>query len=299
MSRRLKAHLAVLAVSLIYGANYTIAKDVMGEGYLQPLGFIWLRVITGVLVFWILHQLWVREKIDKKDIPLMIACGFFGVAINQMFFFSGLDRTTPINASLIMTTNPILVLVIAALMGKERITLPKFLGIVLGMAGAVLIISNGKSFEFSGDQAFGNLLVFVNANSYGIYLILVRSLMQKYQALTVVKWVFLFGLVFISPFGIPQLVDVNWSAFPVGICTAIAYVLIFTTVLAYLLNAFALRQLQSTTVSIYIFLQPLFAAIIALSFGKESLNWVKVLAGLLILAGILLVSFRKNLQKKI
>lgn len=298
MSKRLWAHLAVLFVSLIYGANYTIAKDVMSENHLQPVGFVWLRVSFALLVFWLLHHFLIKEKIERKDLGLLALCGVFGVAINQTFFFAGLNFTTPINASLIMTTNPILVLLIAAAIGQERITLPKFIGIVLGMSGAILIITNGRGIVFTGDQALGNLLVLTNATSYGIYLILVKKLMVKYKALTVVKWVFFFGLLYITPVGLPQLFDVNWSGFPTGIWLSIAYVLIFTTILAYLLNAYALNTLQSTTVSIYIFLQPLFAAMVALSLGKESLTLIKVIAGVLILSGILMVTFRKRFNKQ-
>ncbi|MCB0661130.1 MAG: EamA family transporter [Saprospiraceae bacterium] len=299
MSKRLLAHIAVLIVSLIYGANYTIAKEVMGGNYLQPVGFIWLRVSFAVLVFWTLHQVWSREKIEWKDLGLLALCGLFGVAVNQSFFFAGLHYTTPINASLIMTTNPILVLLIAAAIGQEKITIPKFIGIVLGMSGAILIITNGRGIVFTGDQALGNLLVLINATSYGIYLILVKKLMVKYKALTVVKWVFLFGLIYISPIGLPQLADVDWNSFTTGVWVSIAYVLIFTTVLAYLLNAYALNTLQSTTVSIYIFLQPLFAAMVALSLGKESLTWIKLIAGLLILSGILMVTFRKQFNRNV
>jgi drug/metabolite transporter (DMT)-like permease len=289
----------VLFVSAIYGANYTIAKDVMSGNYLEPVGFIWLRVSFAVIVFWALHQMWSGEKIEKKDLGLLALCGVFGVAINQSFFFAGLSYTTPINASLIMTTNPILVLLIASMIGQERITLPKFIGIVLGMSGAILIITNGRGIVFTGDQALGNLLVLINATSYGIYLILVKKLMVKYKALTVVKWVFLFGLLYITPIGLPQLFEVQWQTFSMGIWLSIAYVLIFTTILAYLLNAYALNTLQSTTVSIYIFLQPLFAAIVALSLGKESLTLIKVIAGALILSGIFMVTFRKRFNNKV
>ena len=189
MSKLLQAHVALFLVALIYGANYTIAKDVMGQGYLDPLPFILLRVSSGAALFWIFHRLLIRESIAKKDILRLALCGLFGVALNQMLFFSGLNRTTPINASLIMTTTPILVLVASAVYLGERITPVKILGISLGALGAGLLIAYGERLNF-GEGWKGDLLVFLNASCYGIYLVVVKKLMKRYHPLTVVKWVF-------------------------------------------------------------------------------------------------------------
>ena len=121
MERRLiYAHLALFIVALVYGLNYIIAKDVMVGGYLHPFTFILLRVVTATFLLWITDLLLVRDKVDKKDLPYLALCGLFGVAANQLLFFSGLKLTSPIHASLIMTCSPVLVLVMAQIFLKEK-----------------------------------------------------------------------------------------------------------------------------------------------------------------------------------
>lgn len=293
VSKSLKAHLALFTVALIYGANYTIAKDVLDKDYIQPLGFILMRVLSGLLLFSLIHFFFIKEKIDRKDIGKLILCGLFGVAINQMFFFMGLKFTRPINASLIMTICPIMVLIASAFLLKESITMRKLLGIFLGACGAISLMVYGEQFSFRGDQFLGDLMIFINATSYGIYLVLVKSLMKKYHPITVVKWVFTFGMLFVLPFSFNELKVVDWQSFQPQTWIAIAYVLLCTTFLAYLLNAYALKIVRASTVSIYIYLQPVLATLIAILAGSDQLLVQKVIFGLMIFAGVYLVSSKK------
>ncbi|MEO1628329.1 MAG: DMT family transporter [Bacteroidota bacterium] len=290
MSEQLKAHIALFLVALIYGGNYTIAKEVMNNGYIQPIGFILLRICTATVLFQLYFHWRIRETVDRSDYLRFLLCAMFGVAINQISFFSGLEHTTPINASLIMTTTPILVLVSSALLIGEKITWRKILGIALGAAGAIQLIVLGKSVQFEQAQLYGDLLVLVNAVSFAIYLVLVKSLMAKYHPITVISWVFPIGLVLALPFGWQELSLVNWSDFPPSIWLAVLYVLLCATVLAYFFNTYALSIVQPSTVSIYIYLQPLLASAIALIFAKDVLQMEKVLAGILIFIGVYLVS---------
>ncbi|MCB9037230.1 MAG: EamA family transporter [Lewinellaceae bacterium] len=289
MDKTAKAHIALFLVALIYGANYTIAKVVM-DGYLSPLPFILLRAGSGAGLFWLFHQALVRERVERADFGRLALCGLFGVALNQMLFFTGLNWTTPINASLIMTTTPVLVLLASSILIGERITGRKLLGIALGAAGAILLIAYGERFSFGRQGFWGDLLVFLNACAFGIYLVLVKKLMAKYHPVTVVKWVFAFGLIFVLPFGGPGFLEVEWAQFTPAIWLAVAYVLLCTTFLAYLFNAYALSVVNPSVVSIYIYLQPLLATLIALAFGRDQLTAVKLLAALLIFSGVYLVS---------
>lgn len=297
MSPRLKAHIALFLVALIYGANYTIAKGVLDDEYMQPLGFILLRVLSGLLFFTIIHHFFIKEKVERKDFGLLILCGLFGVAINQMFFFMGLKLTKPINASLIMTTCPIIVLVVSAIILKEAITIRKLVGICFGAAGAILLILYGEKVSFDRDQILGDVLIFINASSYAVYLVLVKSLMKKYHPITVVKWVFTIGIIFVLPFGISKLTVVEWQTFPVSIWIAVAYVLICTTILAYLFNTYALKIVRASTVSIYIYLQPLLATLVALLADSDQFVPQKVVFGILIFIGVYLVSSKKEVSK--
>jgi drug/metabolite transporter (DMT)-like permease len=293
-----QAHVALFLVALIYAANYTIAKDVMGQGYLAPLPFILLRVVTGTTLFWLVQRIYVRENVLRKDLPRLMACGLFGVAINQAFFFKGLHWTTPINAALIMTTTPILVLIASSIYIGEQITAKKIVGIILGAVGAGVLIVNGQKFSIASEGWKGDLMIFINAASYGIYLVIVKKLLLRYHPITVITWVFTFGLMFIFPIAIKGMLAVNWQSFTGTIWIAVAYVLLFTTFFAYLFNSYALSIVNPSIVSIYIYLQPLLATLIALWVGSDQLNSAKVAAACLIFVGVYLVSFSKRRKTK-
>ena len=265
--------------------------------YLKPSGFILIRVLGATLLFWILSLFYKRQKVDRSDFGRIALAALFGVCINMLAFFKGLSMTSPINASVIMVTTPILVLILSAIILKERITLLKVMGIVVGLAGALLLIMYGKSVIPGDRPVFGNALIFVNATSYGLYLIIVKKLTKKYTAITLVKWLYLFGLVFVIPFGIAELQEVNWQLIPRTIYFNIIYVVVFTTFFAYLLNLFALIRLKPTTLSAFIYLQPLLASSFALLLGKDSLNSIKVIATLLIFLGVYMVT-KSNVLKE-
>ena len=293
MNPKLLAHIALFLVALFYGGNYSVAKVVMNGGYVGANGFIVLRLAFGLLVFWGLHTLLVKEKLDRRDYGRVFTCGILGATLNLLLFFNGLERTTPINSALLMTTVPILVLISSSIVLKERITAKKMLGIGIGMAGAVLLILYGKKFAYGSTTLLGDLMVFANAVSYGFYLVLVKRLMERYHPLTVVKWIFLVGFLICLPIGLPDLRVVSWNSLPTNVWMSIGYVLLLATVATYLLNLFALRTVDASVVSIYIYLQPLIAALISISLGQERLDWTKVTAGVCIFLGVYLVSARK------
>ncbi len=293
----MKAHIALLLVTLIYAANYTIAKEVMPK-YLTPDALVFMRILTGMIVFWIFASM-KTEKVEKSDLVRLILCGIFGAAVNMLAFFKGLNLTTPINASLILLLVPIIVLTISAFFLNEPITRFKGFGIVLGLVGAGFLVSNGRSISLSSDGLVGDLLICVNSTSYAIYLILVKQLMVKYNTMTVLKWVFTFGFIAIFPFTIGAFLEADFTNIPVNIWWAIVFILIGVTVLTYLFNAYALQYVTASVVSVYIYLQPLIASIIALSFGKDSLDFGKVLAYLLIFSGVLMVSQKRSWWKGI
>jgi len=205
-------------------------------------------------------------------------------------FFKGLSITTPINAALIMIMTPILVFVISFFLSHEKATWQKITGLVIGLSGALVILA-GKGFNFSSDTLLGDLFILINATSYAIYLVMVRPLMKKYHPLTVIKWVFLFGLIPVTLFGYRQLGEVQWHTFTAQTWAATAFVVVCTTFLAYLLNMLALREVHSSVVGAYIYLQPAIATIISISLGKDVITFEKVLSAVLIFSGVYLVSF--------
>jgi drug/metabolite transporter (DMT)-like permease len=289
---RLKAHLALTGANLFYGAGFTIAKQVMPR-LIQPLGFIFIRVGVVMLLFWLS---WLggdkfRAKIDRKDWPVLVLGGLFGVALNQMLFFTGLNLTFPIHASLIMMSTPLLITIISMFLLKDRIKPEKAMGLVLGIGGAVLLMSAGKELTVTGNSVLGDLFVFMNAASYAIYLVMIKPLMHRYRPIIVIRWVFLFGFLFVLPFGGRQFAAIDWSLFQLKDFAAVAFIVVCVTFFTYLWNIYALRHLSPSTAGAYIYLQPIFAAVISVIFIGEQLSWVKLLATLMIFSGVYLVNF--------
>ena len=289
-SRTLALVFAFLA-TLIYGVSFTVAKEVMPQ-YVKPFGFIFLRVSGATLLFWTVGLFVRKERIDTSDYPRLLLGAIFGIALNQLSFFKGLSMTTPISASVIMVSSPILVLSFSAILLRERVTKRKISGIFIGMIGAVVLIVFGKEMGSSSDGSLGNLLIFVNATSYSLYLILIKSLTRKYQPITLAKWLYLLGLFMVIPFGIQEFNLIEWQGMPEGILWRIGFIVVFTSFLTYLLNLFAIRKLLPTTLSIFIYLQPVIATSYALLIGSDSLNLIKLLSTLLIFTGVFLVTHK-------
>lgn len=295
MSKRNWALVAATLVSIIYGVTFTIAKDVMPQ-YVEPFGFISMRVGGSVLLFWLISFFGPKEKIAKEDFPRIIAAAFFGVAFNMLTFFKGLSYTSPIMGAVLMVTTPMIVLVLSAILMKERMENRKILGIFLGLAGTVALILYGKSIINAPNAMLGNLLVFINAVSYGFYLIIVKKLMDKYNVFTFVKWIYTFGFIMVLPFGWNEFQAIDFPNLPIDILWKIAFVIVVSTFLTYLLNLVSMRELKPTTVAVFIYLQPLFATVFAVSLGKDDLSLVKLLSAALIFIGVYLVTQKRNIK---
>jgi len=300
MNKVVQAHLALLTANIIYGANYSIAKEVMPV-YVQPFAFVMMRVGGALALFWIVSALFVKEKMDKKDLPLIALLALCGVAVNQLLFLKGLSLTSPINASIIMISNPIVVLLIAAMVLKEKISFQKITGISFGIVGALLLLLFNKSFSLGSETINGDIMILINSISWALYIVLVKPLMKKYNTFTIIKWVFLFGFLYVLPFGFSEFKQVDWVAMPANIWKDIFFVVIATTFLAYVLNTYALRALSPAVVSIYIYLQPFIAILIAIFYyHNDELDTRKIISGTLIIIGVYLVSqpFAKSRIKK-
>lgn len=297
MSKRTWALLAATMVSIIYGLSFTIAKDVMPT-YVKPFGFILLRVFGATILFWLISFFGAKEKIQLQDFPRIMAAAFFGVALNMLTFFKGLSFTSPISAAVIMVTTPIIVLILSAIIMKEKIKSRKIIGILLGLFGTGFLILYGKSIGNVTNATLGNLLVFINAVSYGFYLIIVKKLMDKYNAFTFVKWIYSFGLLMVIPFGWSEYQEIQWETIPTLILWEIGFVVLFTTFFTYLFNLISMRELKPTTVAVFIYLQPLFATVFAISLGKDELTWVKIVSAVLIFVGVYLVTKKKLVSKQ-
>jgi len=299
MNKTLQAHLSLVIVNAIYAANFSIAKEVM-PSHIQPFAFVLMRVSGALILFWFVGTFFIKEKVDKKDLPYMAMLAVFGVALNQLLFLKGLSITQPINGAIIMTSNPIIVIIIAALFLKEKISIQKIVGIAIGAIGALIMLVYGNNFTIGSETIFGDMLILINSFSWALYIVLVKPLMNKYNTFTVVKWVFLFGFIYVLPFGFSEFQEINWETFSAAIWCDVAFVVVATTFFAYILNTYALRALSPSVVSIYIYLQPFLAALIAVYiYRNDHLDLRKTIAAVLIIFGVYLVSIPiKKFQKR-
>ncbi|CAL2078588.1 DMT family transporter [Tenacibaculum sp. 190524A02b] len=290
MNQRLLALIAVFITAVIYGVTFTVAKEVMPT-YIKPYGFILLRVGGAAIVFWLIGLFVKANSIEKSDYKKILAAAFFGVAFNMLTFFKGLSYTTPISASVMMVTSPILVLVFASIYLKERLYAKKIIGVIIGLIGAVVLIVYGNTNNTgNGGRALGNFLVFINAASYAFYLVIAKELIKKYHPIVFVKWLYLLGLVLVFPFGITEFSEIQWQVMPTTIYLKAGFVVLFTTCVTYMCNLYGLSKLKPTTVSVFIYLQPVIASIYALWVGSDQINSVKIIATSLIFIGVFLVS---------
>jgi drug/metabolite transporter (DMT)-like permease len=293
MSKQVQVHAALFLVALIYGSNYSIAKEVMPT-YVGPFGLIVIRVVCAAIFFGIFARFVTKEKITGwQDNTRVILCGITGVAINQLCFFAGLNLTAPINAALLMVIVPVVVLLFSAILLKERVGKRKVSGIFIACVGALFLIYSSRS-EATTGNIWGDLLIILNATSFGMYLVLVKPLMQKYKAITIVSRIFSVGALIVVPFGFNQLMAPDYSAFPASIWLAIGFMVVAVTIIAYLLNTWALRFANPSLVGAYIYLQPVMAIVVATVLGSDVFTLQKAFYALMIFTGVYLVSKTKQ-----
>ena len=300
MKNTFKAHAALLGANIIYGANFIIAKGIMPDK-IGPSAFVFIRLICCTLIFWVIKSFTTKEKIDRTDFPRLLLCGLLGAAANMLFFFHGINLTSPIDASIIMTATPVIVLFFSYIILKENITKHKILGITIGGIGAAVLILYGNT--SAGTSSFlGNLFVFLNASFYGLYLVIVKTLMKKYNATTVVSWFFLFGFIMVIPFSITDFLSTNFEAFTLNTYLVIGYVVFFTTCLTYIFNIYALQYLLPSTTSSYIYLQPVISFIIVCVLAyvlqnskyAQDIDWIKIVCCLVVVFGVYIASKRQK-----
>lgn len=295
-----KLHFVLFFVTLIYAVTFTVAKDVM-PSYLGSMAFVTIRIAGALILFVciapfehkILGKSGKLQKVSRSDLPKLALASLFGVAANMSFFFKGLSLTTPINASVLMLNTPIFVIIIAFFLGAEKLSVKKIVGIITAALGAGLLMSV-KDVQFSSQTLLGDFYVTINAIFYALYLVYVKRLLEKYTLITVSKWTFFWGLLMVLPFGIPELTQVEFTTLSSAIVLEIIFVVLFTTFLAYLLNAWAIHSGGAILVGTYIYLQPLLAGLIAVALGKDHLSTIKFISALLIFVGVYWASRKKH-----
>lgn len=291
-----KAHLALATVSIVYAVNYLTLKPVFNDGF-NSFEVLGIRCLIATTVFVLYHALTVREKvIDRKDFLRLMVCGFFGVSVNQTFFLWGISNTSPVHASVLMISSPVFVFLIAWFMKQEQLNLQKVIGLGISFvaAAALVVYGSDKVDAQNAPSVFGDLLIAINACSYATYLVLVRPLIQKYNAFTITKWIFVFGSIpnviigafFLEPDHFQEISSEAW--------TGLIFLILGATLVAYFLNAWSLKIVPSSSVGVYIYLQPVLVTILTAIFGLGEVNLLKITYILLIFAGVFLVTTKIN-----
>ncbi|MDR2388294.1 MAG: DMT family transporter [Tannerellaceae bacterium] len=295
-NEKIKGHVLIFVANIFFAVNISISKFLI-PSHLTPEALTLLRVLFGCVMFRITSLFVPSEKVPLKDLGLLFLCALCGIALNQSLFMSGLNLTSPIDASIIATAGPIYVMLLAALILKEPITGQKIFGVLLGVTGAVMLILSASPSVSRNSGLAGNLRIVVSNLLYSVYVVLSRPLSRRYSAVTIMKWMFFFSAVILFPFiyrHLPAAPAFHREALDWTELGAIFYVLMFATFIPYLLIPMSLKRLRPTTVSMYNYIQPIVASLLAVLIGQDSFSVNKLLSAALVFVGVYLVTRSKS-----
>ena len=283
-------YLALIAVQILFGTWPIFGKVVLRT--MSPSSLVALRLTGAALAFSLLQRkLTPLLRMPIKDILLLALCSMLGVVGNQFLYVKGLSLTTAINSALLSTTIPVFTLFVSILLGHDRLSLRRLLGIAMAAAGVVYLVNPARA-DISTQTTAGNLLLVSNSLLYATYIVISKTLFERYGALNVITWIFLVGSVVTVPVGIYSLRQENLGVITGGVWLMVVFIIIFPTVAAYYLNAWALTKVPPSTVAIFIYLQPLVAFGFAPLLLGEEFNSRTLIAAILIFAGVAVVTKR-------
>lgn len=290
-----KGHLAMLGANVMWGLMSPIAKLVMAAGVVTPLLLTDFRILGATVLFWVTSLFTKREHVPPRDLLLLAGAAMLSILFNQGCFIFGVGMTSPGEASIITTTMPMWVMVLAAIILKEPITMLKVGGIVVGASGALILVFSGMhSGGMKGDNPMlGDILVLMAQLSYASYLTLYKKFITRYSLVTLMKWMFLFASIALLPFSIKTIVSTQWSALTHMHYAGIVYVVGFSTFLAYVCVMIGQKNLRPTLVGMYNYVQPIVASLVGVCLGLDRFTPIKVLAVVLIFGGVFLVTKSK------
>lgn len=291
---KFKGHLALLLANIIFGVNNPVARMLMPE-VLDPMVLTFFRFSGGMVLFWVASLFVKQEHVPAKDVLLLFFASVFGLTLNQLPFFFGLSMTSSIDASIVVTMLPIVTMLLAAVFLREPITQMKAVGVLVGASGALIIVFSSQSVTQSGTgNMLGNLIVFLAVISFSLYLTLFKNLISKYQPVTVMKWMFLFATITGLPFCYGPLVEMNTAALSVNEWMSVGFVVLFATFLGYLLLPIGQKTLRPTTLSMYNYVQPIVASLVAIFMGIDRFGYQQALAAVLVFSGVYIVTQSKS-----
>ncbi len=296
MKNESKAHLFLVISGVLFGANYWVTKNLMSAFSAEEILFFRIIVVTALL--WITGSLTTEtNNISRKDMFILFIAGVLGVFLNQYLFLIGLEYSTVIETSILHTLAPILIAFLSILFLHEKINLQKSAGILSGFAGAVIIVSTGKTFDFSDLHFKGNLFILLNIFIYSLHLIILKPVLKKYNTIQVLKYIFLFGLISYAPFGYFTMKSASFSDITIIQWGALAYIVFVATFFAKFLSTYALKILPAFVVGFYIYLNPFVTTLIGYITSKEQLNLPKIISAVFLFIGIWLILKNQKFEK--
>lgn len=288
----------MFSANAIWGLMSPLAKIVILGGIVTPLVITDLRIIGAMCLFWIVSLFQKQEHVPLKDLAKLFGASLLGIVLNQGSFILGVGLTSPVNASIITTSMPLWAMILAAFFLKEPITVKKILGIVAGASGALLLIlgggAPGGSASAGEHHIWGDLLVLFAQLSYALYFVLFKNFVNRYSMITIMKWMFTFATICILPFTWRDLLVTNWALIPGQTIGSLAFIIVGSTFLSYMLIIVGQKHLRPTVAGMYNYIQPLVATLVAVCWGMESFNFTKVCSVLLIFGGVYLVTTSRS-----
>lgn len=290
----LKGHLSMLGANVCWGLMSPVAKLVFASGVIAPIIMVDFRIAGAAMLFWITSLFTPHEHVPAVDKLRLFGAGMIGILLNQGCFIIGVSYTSPGEASLVTTTMPMWVMLLAWLFLKEPITLKKAGGIVLGAAGAIILVLGGTGAIAGGDNpALGDFIVLMAQLSYALYLTIYRNFIKKYSLVTLMKWMFLSATIVGLPSTIGYVRATEWGAISAAEWVGIGYVVFFATYIAYICIMIGQKNLRPTIVGMYNYVQPIVATIVGISLGMDHFSLMKGIAVALIFSGVYLVTISK------
>lgn len=288
MSNVVKAHLGLILSYVIWAVNYPLYKVIMPH-YISPYAMTMLVVgVAALLAFG--SMLFVPiEPVRRQDIlKLVAAAALMGIA-KKLFLMVGIQHTSPIDASIIATLGPILVLVISVMFLVDRFTPMKVLGMALGLAGALVVILSGSGMQAPSDKLGGDAVVLLAIVASSFSMVWLKELIMRYKPITLLRWIYPVAAVMMLPVGLGPLLRTDFSAMPAHVAWIVAYVAVVPTFGPNYLLIYSLHYVKPTISSVYFYLEPVIATAISVAMHMDTLSWDRALASLAVFAGVLLV----------
>lgn len=299
MNRNVQGHLFALTANILWGLMAPVGKSALAE--FSALSVTTFRMVGAAACFWLLSLCCKQEHVDHRDMLKIFFAALFALVFNQGVFIFGLSLTSPIDASIVTTTLPIVTMIVAALYLKEPVTNKKVLGIFVGALGALILILSSRSAGSSGGSIVGDLLCLTAQISFSIYLTVFKGLSQKYSPITMNKWMFVYASICYIPFSYRDVSAIEWSGISTAALLQVGYVVVGGSFLAYIFIMSAQRLLRPTVVSMYNYMQPIVASIAAILMGIGMFNLEKGIAIALVFLGVYIVTqskSRKDFEKE-